>query len=175
MDFTTNKIPRTLPVLHMSNVVMFPYLLMPLVVSDEESKLVIDYALANDKLMAFFLDEEKDDTGEVELARVGTVVTILRMLRNQDGSISMLLQGSTRVKLQKIVQKTPYFMVDVEAIPEQMDEDTEIQAYRTVAIELLEKIAQESNILNREMIAGLNNIKQAGRVADIIAGNIDCQ
>ncbi|HQB49049.1 MAG: endopeptidase La [Candidatus Cloacimonetes bacterium] len=173
MDFTTNKIPRTLPVLHMSNVVMFPYLLMPLVVSDEESKLVIDYALANDKLMAFFLDEEKDDTGEVELARVGTVVTILRMLRNQDGSISMLLQGSTRVQLQKIVQKTPYFMVDVEAIPEQMDEDTEIQAYRTVAIELLEKIAQESNILNREMIAGLNNIKQAGRVADIIAGNID--
>ena len=89
----------------MSNVVMFPYLLMPLVVSDEESKLVIDYALANDKLMAFFLDEEKDDTGEVELARVGTVVTILRMLRNQDGSISMLLQGSTRVQLQKLSRK----------------------------------------------------------------------
>lgn len=54
-----------------------------------------------------------------------------------------------------------------------MEEDTEIQAYRTVALELLEKIAQESNILNREMITGLSNIKQAGRVADIIAGNID--
>ncbi|HOI02390.1 MAG TPA: endopeptidase La, partial [Candidatus Cloacimonas acidaminovorans] len=167
------KIPRTLPVLHMSNVVMFPYLLMPLVVSDEESKLVIDYALANDKLMAFFLDQEKDDTGITELANFGTAVTILRMLRNQDGSISMLLQGSTRIKLQKIVQKNPFIMVDVEAIPEQFEEDTEIQAYRTVALELLEKIAQESNILNREMITGLSNIKQAGRVADIIAGNID--
>jgi len=169
----TTKIPRTLPVLHMSNVVMFPYLLMPLVVSDEESKLVIDYALANDKLMAFFLDQEKDDTGITELANFGTAVTILRMLRNQDGSISMLLQGSTRIKLQKIVQKNPFIMVDVEAIPEQFEEDTEIQAYRTVALELLEKIAQESNILNREMITGLSNIKQAGRVADIIAGNID--
>lgn len=172
MNYTT-KIPRTLPVLHMSNVVMFPYLLMPLVVSDEESKLVIDYALANDKLMAFFLDQEKDDTGITELANFGTAVTILRMLRNQDGSISMLLQGSTRIKLQKIVQKNPFIMVDVEAIPEQFEEDTEIQAYRTVALELLEKIAQESNILNREMITGLSNIKQAGRVADIIAGNID--
>ena len=172
MNYTTN-IPRTLPVLHMSNVVMFPYLLMPLVVSDEESKLVIDYALANDKLMAFFLDQEKDDTGITELANFGTAVTILRMLRNQDGSISMLLQGSTRIKLQKIVQKNPFIMVDVEAIPEQFEEDTEIQAYRTVALELLEKIAQESNILNREMITGLSNIKQAGRVADIIAGNID--
>ena len=172
MNYTT-KIPRTLPVLHMSNVVMFPYLLMPLVVSDEESKLVIDYALANDKLMAFFLDQEKDDTGVTELAHFGTAVTILRMLRNQDGSISMLLQGSTRIKLQKIVQKNPFIMVDIEAIPEQFGEDTEIQAYKTVALELLEKITQESNIINREMITGLSNIKQAGRVADIIAGNID--
>ena len=173
MDNTSNKIPRTLPVLHMSNVVMFPYLLMPLVVSDEESKLVIDYALANDKLMAFFLDMEKEDGEVTELVKFGTAVTILRMLRNQDGSISMLLQGSTRIKLQKIVQKTPFIMVDVEAIQEQYEEDTEIQAYRTVALELLEKIAEESTILNREMIAGLSNIKQAGRVADIIAGNID--
>ncbi|HPB18697.1 MAG TPA: LON peptidase substrate-binding domain-containing protein, partial [Candidatus Cloacimonas sp.] len=173
MDNTSNKIPRTLPVLHMSNVVMFPYLLMPLVVSDEESKLVIDYALASDKLMAFFLEMEKEDGEGTELVKVGTAVTILRMLRNQDGSISMLLQGSTRIKLQKIVQKTPFIMVDVEAIPEQFEEDTEIQAYRTVALELLEKIAEESTILNREMIAGLSNIKQAGRVADIIAGNID--
>ncbi|HQC31629.1 MAG TPA: LON peptidase substrate-binding domain-containing protein, partial [Candidatus Cloacimonas sp.] len=135
--------------------------------------LVIDYALANDKLMAFFLDQEKDDTGVTELAHFGTAVTILRMLRNQDGSISMLLQGSTRIKLQKIVQKNPFIMVDIEAIPEQFEEDTEIQAYKTVALELLEKITQESNIINREMITGLSNIKQAGRVADIIAGNID--
>ncbi len=169
MDNTSNKIPRTLPVLHMSNVVMFPYLLMPLVVSDEESKLVIDYALANDKLMAFFLDMEKEDGEVTELVKFGTAVTILRMLRNQDGSISMLLQGSARIKLQKIVQKTPFIMVDVEAIQEQYEEDTEIQAYRTVALELLEKIAEESTILNREMIAGLSNIKQAGRVAEIIA------
>ena len=70
MDNTSNKIPRTLPVLHMSNVVMFPYLLMPLVVSDEESKLVIDYALANDKLMAFFLDMEKEDGEVTELVKI---------------------------------------------------------------------------------------------------------
>ena len=173
MEDTNNRIPRTLPVLHLSSVVMFPYLLMPLVVTDEESKLVVDYALSNDKLMAFFLDVEKGDSGDTELASIGTAVTILRMLRNQDGSISLLLQGTSRIKLQKKVQKDPFIMVDVESIPEQNAEDTEIQAYRTIAIELLEKISQESTLLNREMISGLNNIKQAGRVADIIAGNID--
>ncbi len=157
----------------MSSVVMFPYLLMPLVVSDEESKLVIDYALSNDKLMAFFLDKEGGESDVTELASVGTAVTILRMLRNQDGSISLLLQGSARIKQQKVVQKSPFIMVDVEQIAEVLTEDTEVQAYRTIALELLEKISQESSLLNREMISGLSNIKQPGRVADIIAGNID--
>lgn len=157
----------------MSSVVMFPYLLMPLVVSDEESKLVIDYALSNDKLMAFFLDKDGSESDTPELASIGTAVTILRMLRNQDGSISLLLQGSARIKQQKVVQKSPFIMVDVEQIAEMNTEDTEVQAYRTVALELLEKISQESSLLNREMISGLSNIKQPGRVADIIAGNID--
>jgi len=173
VEDTNNRIPRTLPVLHMSSVVMFPYLLMPLVVSDEESKLVIDYALSNDKLMAFFLDLPKEDSDETELVKIGTAVTILRMLRNQDGSISLLLQGSSRIKQQKMVQKKPFIMVDVEQVEEFSTDDTEIQAYRTIALELLEKISQESSLLNREMITGLGNIKQAGRVADIIAGNID--
>jgi ATP-dependent Lon protease len=141
------------------------------VVTDEESKQVIDHALSNDKLMAFFLD--KGDSGQ--LHEVGSAVTILRMLRNQDGSISLLLQGTSRIRLQRYVQKEPFIIVDVEAIAESHSDDMEIQAYRTIALELMDKISQESNVLNREMIAGLSNIKQSGRVADIIAGNIDLQ
>ncbi len=175
MEEQVNRIPRTLPVLHINNVVMFPYLLMPLVVTDEESKLVIDHALAQDKTMAFFLDRDKDNPTDLGLHEMGTSVTILRMLRNQDGSISLLLQGTSRIRLQKAVQRDPFIMVDVESVPEQHSEDTEIHAYRTVAIELMEKIASESTLLNTEMISGLRNIKQAGRVADIIAGNLDLQ
>lgn len=174
MEDNNNRIPRTLPVLHLNNVVMFPYLLMPLVVTDEESKLVIDHALSNDKLMAFFLDRGGEgDAGQLE--SVGTAITILRMLRNQDGSISLLLQGTSRIRMQRPVQREPFIMVDVEVITEPTGDDMEIQAYRTIALELLDKVSQESSLLNREMIAGLSNIKQSGRVADIIAGNIELQ
>jgi len=173
MEEQSSRIPRTLPVLHMNNVVMFPFLLMPLVVTDEESKLVVDYALSNDKSMAFFLDKDKIHTADIGLHHIGTAVTILRMLRNQDGSISLLLQGTSRIKLQKVVQRDPYMMVDVESIQEKPSDNPEILALRKIAIELLEKMSQESNLLNREMIAGLGNIKQAGRVADIIAGNTE--
>jgi ATP-dependent Lon protease len=154
---------------------MFPFLLMPLVVSDEESKLVIDHALTNDKTLAFFLDKDKEKPSDSGLHEIGTAVTILRMLRNQDGTISLLLQGSSRIRLQKITQREPFMMVDVESIPEHTSEDTEIHALRNIALELLDKIATESSLLNREMISGLSNIKQAGRVADIIAGNIELQ
>ncbi|PKN80807.1 MAG: endopeptidase La, partial [Candidatus Cloacimonetes bacterium HGW-Cloacimonetes-1] len=175
MEDQINRIPRTLPVLHMQNVVMFPFLLMPLVVSDEESKLVVDYALANDKSMAFFLEKDKIHTTDIGLYEIGTSVTILRMLRNQDGSISLLLQGTSRIKMQKIVQREPFVMVDVESLTEPVEEDTEIHANRKIALELLDKIASESTLLNREMITGLTNIKQAGRIADIIAGNLELQ
>ncbi len=173
MEEQNSRIPRTLPVLHLSNIVMFPFLLMPLVVSDEESKLVIDNALSNDKSMAFFLDKDKIRSSDLGLHQMGTAVTILRMLRNQDGSISLLLQGTSRIKLQKIIQREPYMMVDVESITEKADDSPEILALRKIAIELLDKMSQESNLLNKEMIAGLSNIKQAGRVADIIAGNTE--
>jgi len=175
MEDHNNRIPRTLPVLHINNVVMFPYLLMPLVVSDDESKLVIDHALSQDKTMAFFLEKDKTEPNDIGLYEIGTSVTILRMLRNQDGSISLLLQGTSRIRMQKVVQREPFIMVDVESIVESSVEDTEIHAYRTIAVELMEKIAQESTVLNAEMIAGLNSIKQAGRVADIIAGNLELQ
>jgi ATP-dependent Lon protease len=172
MEDNNSRIPRTLPVLHLSNVVMFPYLLMPLVVTDEESKLVIDHALSNDKLMAFFLDHGTEAEAD-QLESIGTAVTILRMLRNQDGSISLLLQGTSRIRMQNTVQREPFMMVDVEVITEPLTDDMEIQAYRTIALELLDKVSQESSLLNREMISGLSSIKQSGRVADIIAGNIE--
>ena len=173
MEEQNNRIPRTLPVLHMNNVVMFPYLLMPLVVSDEESRQVIDYALSQDKTMAFFLDKDKSSPNDLGLHEIGCAVTILRMLRNHDGSISLLLQGTSRIRLQRAVQREPFIIVDVESIPEPADDDTEVRAYKSIAIELLEKIATENNLISPEIIPGLNNIKQAGRVADIIAGNLD--
>jgi ATP-dependent Lon protease len=173
MEEQNSRIPRTLPVLHMNSVVMFPFLLMPLVVSEEEAKLVVDNALSNDKSMAFFLDKEKSQPSDLGLHEVGTAVTILRMLRNQDGTISLLLQGTSRIRLQKIIQREPFLLVDVESINEKYEDRPEIQALKKIAIELLEKISQESNLLNRDMISGLSNIKQPGRVADIIAGNTE--
>ncbi len=167
-----NRVPRNLPVIHINNIVMFPFLMIPLVVSDETHKKVVDYALANDKLLGFFLSRGLDEEGEVDIYSFGCAVTILRMLRNQDGSISLLLQGVSRIKVEKIIQHHPFMMAEVETINENLDNNPKIQALKKVTLELLEKIVVESSEMNRELIFGLKSIKQNSRVADIIAGNL---
>jgi len=152
---------------------MFPYLMIPLVISDDSLKKVIDYALSNDKLLGFFLSAEAgEQQNEVNIHTVGTAVSILRMLRNQDGTISLLLQGVTRIKVDRITQREPFIMVEVEAVPEVTGETPKVAALRNIAIELLEKTIIESSDLSKDIVYGLKNIKQSGRVADIIAGNV---
>jgi ATP-dependent Lon protease len=173
MEEQVNRIPRILAVMRQNHVVMFPYLLVPMVVTDEETKKVVDFALSNDKSLALFLEKANSENEKPALEEIGTSATILRMLRNQDGSISLLLQGTSRIRRERIVQQEPFTMVEVELIPETMEESPEINALRKIAVELLEQIIPENNSLSRELIDGLQNIKQSGRIADIITGNTD--
>lgn len=173
MEDQVNRVPRTLAVMRQSHMVMFPYLLIPMVIADEATKKVVDYALSNDKTLAIFLETQEEDMNQQVLEEIGTSASILRMLRNQDGSISLLLQGTSRVRRERIVQLEPFTMVEVELIPEPNDESPEINALKKIALELLEQVIPDNNSLSRELMDGLQNIKQSGRIADIITGNTD--
>ncbi|MCD4830138.1 MAG: endopeptidase La [Candidatus Cloacimonetes bacterium] len=171
MNEPSQRIPRTLAVIHVNNVVMFPYLMLPLVVTEEPLKQVIDHALASDKLLGFFLVDDSKSGGELQ--EYGTAVTILRMLRNNEGSISLLLQGVSRIRIERVVQSDPFTMVEVEPLTEDKRGTSRITALRKITIELLEKVLAETPDANRDLIAGLRQVKPSSRVADIVAGNIN--
>ena len=172
MENNITRIPRTLPVIHINNVVMFPYLMLPLIVSEEAHKKVVEHSLSNDKLMGFFLSKGVKENGDLDIYMYGTAVSIVRMLRNQDGSISLLLQGVSRIKIDKICHHHPFMMAEIEEIEEINEDSPILRATRKITTELLEKIVSESFDFNKELIFGLSSIKQHGRVADIIAGNL---
>lgn len=172
MDDISNRVPRILPVIHINNVVMYPYLMIPLIIADESLKKVIDYAMANDKLLGFFLSKGVKADGDVDIYDFGTAVSIVRMLRNQDGSVSLLLQGVSRIRIDKVNQHHPFMMVEIEEISEPNEDSPHLRAIRKITTELLEKIISESSEFNKELIFGLKSIKQHSRVADIIAGNL---
>ncbi|HPY96648.1 MAG TPA: endopeptidase La [Candidatus Cloacimonadota bacterium] len=171
MNFS-NQIPRTLPVIYLNNIVMFPYLMLPLVTSDERIIKIIEYSMANDKILAYFLQKDSKNASEIEVYEHGTAVRILRMLRNNDGSLSLLLQGVTRIKLEKVTQHQPFMLVEVETIAENLDSNPTILANRKITLEMLDQFVLESEEMNKDLIVGLKTIKQHGRVSDIIAGNI---
>jgi len=170
------RIPEELAIIHVDNIVMFPYLLMPMIVADKKLKKVIDHALNNEKILGFFL-RQKDhiDNDSVGLHTTGTAVSIVKMLRNKDGSINLLLQGVARITLKEITQKDPFYKARVEAITENFEDSTRVNALRNVALELLEKIVDDDSELNKELISGLKSVNEHGRVADIIAGNVNLE
>ncbi|HOQ79659.1 MAG TPA: LON peptidase substrate-binding domain-containing protein, partial [Candidatus Cloacimonadota bacterium] len=171
MNFS-NQIPRTLPVIYLNNIVMFPYLMLPLVTSDDRIIKIIEHSMANDKILAYFLQKDSKNASEIEVYEYGTAVRILRMLRNNDGSLSLLLQGVTRIKLEKVTQHQPFMLVEVETIAENLDSNPTILANRKITLEMLDQFVLESEEMNKDLIVGLKAIKQHGRVSDIIAGNI---
>ena len=172
MDDIIQRIPRSLPVIHVNNVVMYPYLMVPLIVSEEPLKKVIEHSLANDKLLGFFLSKGVKENGDLDIYVNGTAVSIVRLLRNQDGSISLLLQGVARIKIDKISQHHPFMMAEIEEIEENTEDTPKLRATRKITTELLEQVIYESIDFNKELIFGLKSIKQHSRVADIIAGNL---
>ncbi|HOE91815.1 MAG TPA: endopeptidase La, partial [Candidatus Cloacimonadota bacterium] len=118
------------------------------------------------------LQKDSKNASEIEVYEYGTAVRILRMLRNNDGSLSLLLQGVTRIKLEKVTQHQPFMLVEVETIAENLDSNPTILANRKITLEMLDQFVLESEEMNKDLIVGLKAIKQHGRVSDIIAGNI---
>ncbi|MBC8385416.1 MAG: endopeptidase La [Candidatus Cloacimonetes bacterium] len=169
MDTKDIKIPNRLPVIKTNNIVLFPFLIIPLVITDEYLKKVVEMAIEQNNLFTLFLQH---DGGKPKgLYQYGTVVNILQMRKNLDNSMSLLLQGLSRTKLVKISEQKPVSYADIEIIPEQKTKTPQIMALKKICLELFENVILESTNLNEGLISGLAHIKQPGRIADIIAGN----
>lgn len=168
-----NKIPRTLPVLVNPNMVLFPFMIVPLIVAEPERVAVIDYALSHDKSVGLFLQKENRADDDIEVYEYGTAASIIKMVRNKDSSLSVLLQGSSRIRIEKIIQHEPILMVEVESLLERTDDTPKIRALRKIGLELLETVAIESNMPGKEFLPTIKQIPQTSRVADLIAENTD--
>src|SRR5499426_744990 len=99
------KIPDVLPVLPLRDVVIFPFMIVPLYVSRERSIKAVDHALADNRmiLLAAQKKQDQEDPGPEDIYSVGTVAIIMRMLKLPDGRIRVLVQGVGRARIQSFV------------------------------------------------------------------------
>jgi len=172
-------VPEELPVLPISDAVIFPYMMVPLVLSDENLIKLADDCLAGDKILGAFaqqdIDEDEDVADEDIIHRIGTAVKIQKMLRFPDGSMRLLGQGIARIRIKEFLGSDPYLRASVEALPEPTSNDSRTLAYMRGVANNFQKIIDASENLSEELKIVIMNIDDPGRLADLIATNLEIE
>ena len=171
------SLPETLPLLPVKDIVVFPYMVLPLFVSREKSIKSLEEALSKDRLI--FLVAQKnlseEDPSMKDLYRVGTVALVMKMLKLPDGKIKILVQGLSKASVKEALQSTPYLLVRVENIkdPFVTEITLETEALMRNVREQLERIVSYGKFLSPDLMFVLESIDDPGRLADLVASNLD--
>jgi ATP-dependent Lon protease len=170
------EIPDALPLLPVRDVVIFPFMIVPLFVGRERSINAVDSALTKDRLVftATQKDITKEDPDPEDLYRTGTVCMIMRMLKLPDGRVKILVQGLSRAQIKDFTQTRPSYTVAIDKIKEPSVEPVpvEIEALMRNVREQLEKLASLGKVVFQEVMMVLDNIVDPGRMADLVAANL---
>ncbi len=171
------KIPEVLPVLPLRDVVVYPYVILPLSVSREKSLRAVDTALVESRMILLLSQKqmEMDDPGPDDLYRVGTAALIMRVLKLPDGRIRALVQGLQRVRVEYFTETENLFKARVEPIvePELADGGIELDALMRTVKQTLEKAVALGKNLSQEVLVIAANLDAPGRLADLVASNLD--
>lgn len=167
-------IPSTLPVLAISNGVLFPSMLMPLAISGEAWVKMVDDAALSNKMLAVFWRKEPGEG--FDLSRIGTVgaaAQIVRMLRLPDGTVQVLLQGLARVQIITMVSETPYPVAQLMVLPEPDVIPLEVEALARNVLTLFQQVVQANPNMPDELAMVAVNAPSPGVLADLIAANLN--
>jgi ATP-dependent Lon protease len=171
------KIPEVLPVLPLRDIVIFPFMIVPLYVSRERSIKAVDQALADNRMILLAAQKRQDDEdpGPDDIYGVGTVALIMRMLKLPDGRIRVLVQGIGRARILSFEEGHPHLQARIEAVtePEVSEKGLETEALMRNVKAALEKSANLGKPISPEVIVIATNMEEPGRLADLTASNLD--
>ena len=170
------EIPDQLPLLPVRDIVVFPYMVLPLFVGREMSIKAIEAALAGNRMI--FLATQKaldvENPTPDDIHAIGTVGIIMRMLKLPDERIKILVQGLSKAKISGYIQTDPYYSVRIEKINETKAASSTLESeavMRTVK-EQIERIVSLGKVLIPDVMVVIENLEDPGRLADMIASNL---
>src|SRR5499426_3580269 len=170
-------IPDVLPVLPMPDIVVFPYMIVPLFVNRDRSAKAVDQALAENRMIMLVSqkNENVDDPKAADLHEFGTVSVIMRMLKLPDGRVRILVQGFSRAQVEYFDESQPYITAKIVAKtePQVTVATPELEALIRNVKSTLEKMVSLGKNLSADLVAIATNLDDAGRLADLVASNLD--
>ena len=171
------KTPQDIPLLPVRDVVVYPFMILPLFVGRDKSIRAVDEALSRERLILLVAqkDAEAEEPNPEELYSVGTVAMIMRMLKMPDGRVKILVQGVSRAKVQEYTRRDPYFEVRISEVaePEGATQSLESEALVRSVKEQVQKGANLGKGVSPDVLVIINNLEHPGRLADLVASNLD--
>ena len=169
------EIPKKLPLLPIRDIVVFPYMVLPLFVGREMSIKAIEVALESNRMI--FLTSQKDinieNPSPSDLYSVGTVGVIMRMLKLPDGRIKILVQGVSRAKTVKFLQKEPFYQVEIKTFPDvPLTVDLETEALMRNVKEQIERLVSFGKVILPDIMVVIENVDDPGKLADLAIANM---
>ncbi len=172
-----SNIPPELPVLPLRDIVIYPFMIVPLFVSRDRSIKAIDEALSKNRMILLVSqkDLDKEEPTQEDLYKVGTVAVIMRMLKLPDGRIRILIQGLSRARVESITTGGEYVKADLVPIPEPTapTSSLEVEALIRNVRALMERAGNLGKNISPEVLAIISNLDDAGRLADLSASNLE--
>jgi ATP-dependent Lon protease len=171
------QIPNELPVLPLRDIVIYPFMIVPLFVSREKSIRSVDEALGENRmiLLASQKDLDKEEPTAEDLYSIGTAAVIMRMLKLPDGRIRILVQGLARAQIESVDSSGEYLRSRVSVIQEVLppERSLEVEALVRNVRASMEKAINLGKNISPEVMAIIANLDDAGRLADLSASNLE--
>jgi len=163
------------PLLPLRDVVVFPYMVVPLFVGRKKSIRAIEEAMLKDRKIILCSQKaaKTDDPAAEDLFTTGTVAEILQLLKLPDGILKILVEGTTRVKIRNFMKIDEFFEVGVMEVVTQDQKSIEVQALMRNVITLFEQYVKLNKKIPLEVIMVANNVEEPGRLADIITAHLN--
>jgi ATP-dependent Lon protease len=163
-----------MPVLALRDVVVYPHMVIPLFVGREKSIRCLEAAMDKDKQI--FLVAQKDagvdEPGEDDIYTVGTIATILQLLKLPDGTVKVLVEGNQRGKIDKFVSTEDFFIADVQSSTDTELAESEQEVLIRSAISQFEGYVKLNKKIPPEVLTSLSGIEDAARLADTMAAHM---
>ncbi len=162
-------------VLPLRDIVVFPHMIVPLFVGREKSVRALEAVMKEDKqiLLVAQKNASQDDPSVEDIFRVGTVSTILQLLKLPDGTVKVLVEGGRRAKIVSFKETESYFEAKTEPMPDVAGEKKDLEALGRTVVSQFEQYIKLNKKIAPEVLVSLNQIEEPSKLADTVASHLN--
>ena len=165
---------ETLAVLPLRDIVVFPHMIVPLFVGREKSVRALESVMKEDKqiLLVAQKNAAQDDPAAGDIYSVGTISTILQLLKLPDGTVKVLVEGLRRARIESFKETEDFFEVVAEPIEDRADEGKEVEALGRTVVAQFEQYIKLNKKIAPEVLVSVNQIESPSKLADTVASHL---